>query len=467
MIQPKRLVVCILIIMVVLNTPIVFAAGLQDVEDTKYEEAVEYLRLKGIMKGYPDGTFRPDDCITRAEFAVIAVLTKGLSSAETVQGNSNMGEQNQFRDVPADHWAYGYISTATNAGLLSGYGNGEFGTNDELTYCAAVTVLVRMLGAGPEVDKMGLWPTNYIIYATEKGLIKNVEIEDWLACATRGDVAIMVYNTLQILGEVYAVSPDSVELKLFAGNETKRDYVSRFAQQIHESIGIELKIEHSESQENEYLPITYRLTNNVNNACLWTKTVIYQLEPDTNKTVFTEELSWCNIDSIRDGKYRIEVYSNNLLLAKKDLEIYTDRSYEVDLIRNYIEVKSLKFFGTHSNAYEHDVVNFNPENRVYQNEFTPGYYNQCIWWDLTIEFPAIERDIDFPIEFKYFRGKGKTLWGHHTIADAKLYEGQTFANFVGGIYAENYDRWLSGTYTVEIYVFGEKLAEGTFRVVRK
>ena len=93
MIQPKRLVVCILIIMVVLNTPIVFAAGLQDVEDTKYEEAVEYLRLKGIMKGYPDGTFRPDDCITRAEFAVIAVLTKGLSSAETVQDNGNMGNK--------------------------------------------------------------------------------------------------------------------------------------------------------------------------------------------------------------------------------------------------------------------------------------------------------------------------------------------------------------------------------------
>lgn len=100
----------------------------------------------GWMTGYPDGSFRPDQPVTRAEFALIAMQMKGL---EARSGNS-------FKDT-AGHWASGAIEALKGAGILSGYPNGLFKPDRILSRAEAVVMLNRLLGIAPLEADVPTW----------------------------------------------------------------------------------------------------------------------------------------------------------------------------------------------------------------------------------------------------------------------------------------------------------------------
>lgn len=169
-----------------------FAAVNEDVVDTDYEVAVTKLNAVGIMEGYPDGTFRPEGQITRAEFAKIAVLALGLNDAAEVSKANTV-----FTDVDAFHWAAGYINVAVDRGILKGYPDGTYKPSNPLSNAEAITILTRLIGLGPVVDKEGNWPANYITRANLEGVLDNVNVSS-NAMATRGNAAKMLVNTLVI-----------------------------------------------------------------------------------------------------------------------------------------------------------------------------------------------------------------------------------------------------------------------------
>ena len=90
-------------------------------EDASYLEAVTMLSKLGIINGYEDGTFLPDNTITRAEAA--KVLVCALNAEDSAKG---MADQELFTDVPKTHWAAGYVNYAANFGIIAGRGNGIF-----------------------------------------------------------------------------------------------------------------------------------------------------------------------------------------------------------------------------------------------------------------------------------------------------------------------------------------------------
>ena len=168
-----------------------FAADQSDVEGTKYSQAVERLSSLGIMTGYDDGTFKPDNNITRAEFAAMAVRALGLeSTAKSSNGTT------QFKDVAAGQWFTGYINIAAAKGIVKGYGDGTFNPNSNVTYGEAITMLVRVLGYEPAVEGTN-WPSNYLVKAAEIGILGNLEF-DAKGAANRGDVAILLNNSLDV-----------------------------------------------------------------------------------------------------------------------------------------------------------------------------------------------------------------------------------------------------------------------------
>ncbi len=169
-----------------------FAAVNEDVVDTDYEVAVTKLNAVGIMEGYPDGTFRPEGQITRAEFAKIAVLALGLNDAAEVSKANTI-----FTDVDAFHWAAGYINVAVDRGILKGYPDGTYKPSNPLSNAEAITILTRLIGLGPVVDKEGNWPANYITRANLEGVLDKVNVSS-NAMATRGNAAKMLVNTLTI-----------------------------------------------------------------------------------------------------------------------------------------------------------------------------------------------------------------------------------------------------------------------------
>ncbi|WP_082722528.1 X2-like carbohydrate binding domain-containing protein [Paenibacillus jilunlii] len=102
-------------------------------------EAIAGAVEMGLMTGYPDGSFKPKEQITRAEMASLAAQ---LSKSNDVPGGG-------FTDVAAGHWALSAILQAQGAGILNGYADGTFRPGKALTRAEAVTAVNRALGRGP------------------------------------------------------------------------------------------------------------------------------------------------------------------------------------------------------------------------------------------------------------------------------------------------------------------------------
>ena len=130
------------------------SSGFTDVTAASwYNNAISTTANAGWVSGYPDGTFRPDAYITRAEFATIAA--RFLSD---VYGGTSM-----FTDI-SGHWAEDYINRAAAAGWINGYADGTFRPNAYITRAEAVTLINRMLDRAPDANHlladMVRWPDN-------------------------------------------------------------------------------------------------------------------------------------------------------------------------------------------------------------------------------------------------------------------------------------------------------------------
>ena len=186
----NKVLAMLVVFMMVVST--VAFASFTDVADTSsYATAIDVGVDLGIIKGYDDNTFRPEGEITRAEFAAIVVRLLGQEAQAAGAAAST-----QFADVPANHWAAGYVNIAVQAGVINGYGNGNFGPDDLVAYQDALTMMVRALGYEPAIGSAG-YPTGYLTKAGDLGLTKNVNGTNGVP-ANRATVAQIAFNALDV-----------------------------------------------------------------------------------------------------------------------------------------------------------------------------------------------------------------------------------------------------------------------------
>ncbi|MBR5586469.1 MAG: S-layer homology domain-containing protein, partial [Clostridia bacterium] len=155
------------------------------------EEAVTVLSALEILKGYEDGSFKPEATITRAEFATVVIRLLGL--ADSASATATM-----FNDVPATHWASGAIALASQQGIVNGYGDGNFGPEDPVKYNEAIKMIVAALGYTPMADANGGWPGGFQVVASQKGILAGISGISATAEAPRGVVAQLAYNSLTV-----------------------------------------------------------------------------------------------------------------------------------------------------------------------------------------------------------------------------------------------------------------------------
>ena len=159
-----------------------------DVTDKNVKEAVSILNAIGMISGYPDGTFRPNNSITRAEFTVIATRLAGLELKQ--------GQPSVFPDVPNSHWAKDFINLAQANGCISGYSDGTFKPDRNVTIAESITILVNVLGYRDRAVGSKLnWPLNYLEVAGEFGINNDVQYNSYMDNASRGKVAVMTLNS--------------------------------------------------------------------------------------------------------------------------------------------------------------------------------------------------------------------------------------------------------------------------------
>ena len=101
-------------------------------------DSVINLAEKFILNGYLDGTFKPESNITRAEFAKIIVSATGSVDPYALS---------TFKDVNNGDWYYSYVSTAYSMGYITGYPDGSFRPNDNITRADICTIVNRVLKA--------------------------------------------------------------------------------------------------------------------------------------------------------------------------------------------------------------------------------------------------------------------------------------------------------------------------------
>ncbi len=111
-------------------------------ENDWYAYAVTFMSEKKLVSGYPDGTFKPNSPITRAEFASIASRFDKLSEEARLK----------FSDVKESYWAYKFISSAEDKGWISGYPDGTFKPEKNITRAEVVSSTNRILNRYADLD---------------------------------------------------------------------------------------------------------------------------------------------------------------------------------------------------------------------------------------------------------------------------------------------------------------------------
>ncbi|WAM34563.1 S-layer homology domain-containing protein [Caldicellulosiruptor morganii] len=170
--------------------------------------AVKFMVERGIITGYPDGTFRPDNPVTRAEFARIMVIALNLPFKVT--------DNPSFKDVPRDHWAYPYVETAKY--FLTGFrtSSGDyFKPSDYAVREDMAVALVKAKGLQNEnvdvnilnnyIDREQISKnlTKYVAIAIAKGIMVGSPVPNSnqlkfepQGILTRAQAAMLLYNVI-------------------------------------------------------------------------------------------------------------------------------------------------------------------------------------------------------------------------------------------------------------------------------
>ena len=160
--------------------------------DHTYYTAITNLAAEGILNGFEDGTFKPEQPVTRAQFTKIvcyALNTGDLTYSEN--------ERSVFPDVASNHWAINNIITAKNSNIINGYDDGTFKPENNVLYEQAVKMAVCALGY-PEsyATREGGYPNGYFKIANKAGLLDKITDAKIGQPLTRGGVAQLMDNFL-------------------------------------------------------------------------------------------------------------------------------------------------------------------------------------------------------------------------------------------------------------------------------
>lgn len=215
----KKLLSLVLVIGMTLSSmSTAFAATFSDLEDNSYEKAIETLTALGVVTGYEDGTYRPENVVTRAEMAKLMVELLGY-------GDLVSGSKSNFSDTQG-HWADQWIALAAGNGIVIGTGNGQFSPEKTVTYDEVLTMLVRGLGYTDDCNELkGTWPTNFKVKSAEIGITKNVKMAS--TGADRGGVAQAMYNSLE--ATLVTVDKDKNVQRIVDSKNNGRPLLSRLA----------------------------------------------------------------------------------------------------------------------------------------------------------------------------------------------------------------------------------------------
>ncbi|MBL4694580.1 S-layer homology domain-containing protein [Candidatus Gracilibacteria bacterium] len=169
-------------------------------EDHANYAAIEFLDERGIISGYDDGTFGPDNLVNRAEAVTIIVGALDISH----EGDYDV----LFPDVVKDQWFFDFVMSAQKIGFVNGYDDGNFEPADEVNLAESLKILTQAAEVElPEVDQKvfmdvpaDIWFAPHALYARSNNLILSDNEGEIHASDSmkRSDFAELIYRMIQV-----------------------------------------------------------------------------------------------------------------------------------------------------------------------------------------------------------------------------------------------------------------------------
>lgn len=189
------------------------SAKAKDYEGHWAQETIQKWMDAGKVSGYPDGSYKPDANVTRAEFVKLVNGIIDFNKKATVT----------YKDVPTSEWYYDYVGVAQEIGYISGYSVDKFGPNDYITREQAASILSRIQYLGnnesgaekfADNSKISSWAKSSVGAASEAGFISGYNDGSFkpLNKLTRAEALTMIDNVL-VNGKNVVVYNDGTELK--------------------------------------------------------------------------------------------------------------------------------------------------------------------------------------------------------------------------------------------------------------
>ncbi len=171
------------------TTIIETSKSFSDIKDENLFKYAELLNSIGIINGYGDGTFKPDNSITRGEISaiIIRMLNQDAEVLKSLEGS--------FYDVDSTHQFYDAISACVNLGIINGYEDNSFRSENTITYNELIAMVVRALGYSEQARVQGGYPSGYLMVANNIGILNGATAKDANA-VTRGEAATVIYRAL-------------------------------------------------------------------------------------------------------------------------------------------------------------------------------------------------------------------------------------------------------------------------------
>ena len=196
----KKLLAMVLALVMTLSLAVSANAAFKDDKSISddYAESVAVLNGMGVFKGYPDGTFKPEGNITRAE---VATIVYRIYTADVAKNDKSglYATYNKFSDMAGASWAAGYIGYCANAALVKGYPDGTFKPSGNVTGYEVLAMILRAVGYDKNNEFSGAdWALHVAQTAQQLGVLDNVaKTTDLNAPASRELVAELLFQGIQ------------------------------------------------------------------------------------------------------------------------------------------------------------------------------------------------------------------------------------------------------------------------------
>ncbi|QPC47531.1 S-layer homology domain-containing protein [Mangrovibacillus cuniculi] len=230
------LILSLLLLSSVFSTNV--SANSADIEGHYFETQLRELIVKDIMTGYEDGTYRPNNNVTRAEFAsfIIRVLDLySVKSAEFPGVSIAEVKESRYNDVTSDKWYYSSVEKASSLGIVNGYDGGVFKPNNVITREEMAAMVINTLNTRGVLSRpsetiftddhlIGKWALDSVKRLVYLGVMSGKSGNKFVpkAPTTRGETAAVLSRSISLLSPL-----KGLEYKVAVLDEDGNPYVLR------------------------------------------------------------------------------------------------------------------------------------------------------------------------------------------------------------------------------------------------